>query len=409
MKGSKGVRPADFYDTAREKNNLNWYCYELAIGFEEKLGYYAGRPRFKRWVLAGAVQQMAIDLSKQLRQVIITKELTAASGLLISSQSIKKHMQDAPGTIAEEVASGLNEVIRWQATSCRGCPSHCLKHKDTRCPMFDDPLYATPLGEAGLDEDELLGGDPDDGAGTGIDGQGASMDEYSDDVLEKCVERAIAYWKDFARSDYFSRLTEREKEKSRSIVESFADKMYSYHLATVEKWNVPDMEDVCIDVIPRKMTAEDEFFEAIGPVLSAYFQYLGTRGGILPDAAALSDRARAIGPAIAKTARDPENWGMAKSFAMAAHDAGYDLSNEDDMGKAMAAYNAKALANYLAGKRPGPAGMRPGPAVPGAPDRTRKVGRNERCPCGSGLKYKRCCGRPIALIRTAADGRSKPA
>jgi preprotein translocase subunit SecA len=23
----------------------------------------------------------------------------------------------------------------------------------------------------------------------------------------------------------------------------------------------------------------------------------------------------------------------------------------------------------------------------------RKVGRNERCPCGSGKKYKRCCGR----------------
>jgi uncharacterized protein YecA (UPF0149 family) len=24
----------------------------------------------------------------------------------------------------------------------------------------------------------------------------------------------------------------------------------------------------------------------------------------------------------------------------------------------------------------------------------KKVGRNEPCPCGSGKKYKRCCGRP---------------
>jgi preprotein translocase subunit SecA len=23
----------------------------------------------------------------------------------------------------------------------------------------------------------------------------------------------------------------------------------------------------------------------------------------------------------------------------------------------------------------------------------RKIGRNERCPCGSGIKYKRCCGK----------------
>ncbi|MFH0802059.1 MAG: SEC-C metal-binding domain-containing protein [bacterium] len=24
---------------------------------------------------------------------------------------------------------------------------------------------------------------------------------------------------------------------------------------------------------------------------------------------------------------------------------------------------------------------------------TRKVGRNDACPCGSGKKYKKCCGR----------------
>ena len=25
-----------------------------------------------------------------------------------------------------------------------------------------------------------------------------------------------------------------------------------------------------------------------------------------------------------------------------------------------------------------------------------KVGRNEPCPCGSGVKFKRCCGNPVA-------------
>ena len=25
--------------------------------------------------------------------------------------------------------------------------------------------------------------------------------------------------------------------------------------------------------------------------------------------------------------------------------------------------------------------------------RKRKIGRNDKCPCGSGLKYKNCCGR----------------
>jgi uncharacterized protein len=32
-------------------------------------------------------------------------------------------------------------------------------------------------------------------------------------------------------------------------------------------------------------------------------------------------------------------------------------------------------------------------AVPAQRRTARRVGRNEKCPCGSGLKYKRCCGR----------------
>ncbi|MPZ40799.1 MAG: UPF0149 family protein, partial [Rhizobiales bacterium] len=36
---------------------------------------------------------------------------------------------------------------------------------------------------------------------------------------------------------------------------------------------------------------------------------------------------------------------------------------------------------------------------PLAPRRGRKTGRNEPCPCGSGKKYKRCCGSPEKLAR----------
>ena len=27
------------------------------------------------------------------------------------------------------------------------------------------------------------------------------------------------------------------------------------------------------------------------------------------------------------------------------------------------------------------------------PEKQKKVGRNDPCPCGSGKKYKRCCGK----------------
>lgn len=34
-----------------------------------------------------------------------------------------------------------------------------------------------------------------------------------------------------------------------------------------------------------------------------------------------------------------------------------------------------------------------------------KIGRNQRCPCGSGKKYKRCHGDPTSAVETAAVGR----
>ncbi len=29
------------------------------------------------------------------------------------------------------------------------------------------------------------------------------------------------------------------------------------------------------------------------------------------------------------------------------------------------------------------------------PIKTQKIGRNDPCPCGSGKKYKKCCGRDL--------------
>lgn len=317
---------------------------------------------------------MAIDLSNQLKQIIITKQLTTAASLSITATWVKRHVPGAPNTIINDLVGRLNENIHEQTACCKTCPTHCLKHKDSRCPMFDDLFYSKPLSSNDFNEDEIE-----------EDVDEEDDDEYSDEKLDETVEQAVEYWKEFSTSEFFSGLAENEKEESRYIVESFADNMYSYNAVPVEKWNVRDMEDICTDVMPRKITADDDFFKTIAPVLSAFFQFLGTKGGIIQDAAGLVSRVRAIGPTIVKNARDPENWGMAKSLAMAAKNAGFDISDENDMGRAMMAYNAQALSNYLLKKQNSLAALNAHAAV-------RKIGRNEPCPCGSGLKYKRCCG-----------------
>jgi len=30
---------------------------------------------------------------------------------------------------------------------------------------------------------------------------------------------------------------------------------------------------------------------------------------------------------------------------------------------------------------------------------SRKVGRNEKCPCGSEVKYKKCCGSLVNIVK----------
>lgn len=40
-----------------------------------------------------------------------------------------------------------------------------------------------------------------------------------------------------------------------------------------------------------------------------------------------------------------------------------------------------------------------GPLRPAPMRRVGKVGRNDPCPCGSGLKFKKCCvGKPVGLM-----------
>ncbi|MBL8296635.1 MAG: SEC-C domain-containing protein [Bryobacterales bacterium] len=47
--------------------------------------------------------------------------------------------------------------------------------------------------------------------------------------------------------------------------------------------------------------------------------------------------------------------------------------------------------------------MPPESPEPPQPVRSEKIGRNEPCPCGSTLKYKRCCGNPLRGDSTDFD------
>jgi len=98
--------------------------------------------------------------------------------------------------------------------------------------------------------------------------------------------------------------------------------------------------------------------------------------------------------------KDPANWGMTKTLLMAAHATGVDIRDRKQLEAFMAGYSARLLGPHLfshrAADRPKPVEppalpkeQESGPPTPPSP----KVGRNAPCPCGSGKKFKKCCGR----------------
>ena len=368
----KSLVPSEFLATGEEKKNLNWYFYELAHGFKIQLDACSAYPGRDKLVSDDVARRMAIDLSKRLERILVTKNLTTTRALKVDPGWVKHHLPRAPGALVDELVDSLNDTIREQASSCKGCPTQCLKRKNEPCPLFDDPFYSEFDEHDG--EYEWNGEYLDEG---GWDDE----EEYSDELLEKNVAIATEYWKDFTKSKLYSRLPAQQKEHSLSIIGYFADFMYSYNLVPVERWNVYDLEDVCTNIMPRKVTGDPDYFRAISPVLASFFEFMEPGDSGIEDLSGMARRARELAPVIVKRAGDPRAWGMGKSFAMAALDAGFDITKEDELRRAMNAYNSAAITG--GSNNPARQARLPG---------RKKIGRNDPCPCGSGKKFKRCCG-----------------
>ena len=92
--------------------------------------------------------------------------------------------------------------------------------------------------------------------------------------------------------------------------------------------------------LARKVTRESDFFARVPDVLSDWVNYAGRRRRV--PAAALREAVAAVGDyreEMLDTVGDPESWGPAKAFAVAALDAGVDLTDRDQLEQFVQRYN----------------------------------------------------------------------
>nr|CRH05901.1 protein of unknown function [Candidatus Magnetococcus massalia] len=167
-------------------------------------------------------------------------------------------------------------------------------------------------------------------------------EEYSDERRNEIGEKVHGWGVAFTRSDHFEGLSKVEKEESEPVIIRFADYMYSHLGLAPEAWCIESMVECCTEILPRKVTAEPEFYESVAPVLSAFFRFLD-EDGILPSATLLAQKVDPLGPEIAAIASDPANWGPAKSFAMKAQAAGVVMGSQEEINRFMLQYNQQLL------------------------------------------------------------------
>jgi hypothetical protein len=215
-------------------------------------------------------------------------------------------------------------------------------------------------------------------------------DEYSDEQLRAVLATVNDWCEAFAKSSEFARLSASQQRKTGAITEFFAKHTYEYLGLSPGEWDVDAVEECCTEVLPRKVSAERSFFEAIAPVLSAFFSFLEDQS-LLRNGRALAEAVADMDDEIVTNAEDSGNWGPAKHFVMAAHKAGVDIQDPDALRAFMLQLNLQHFARWsFAGAT---RSSDSDPHAPGPkPEKFRPpADRYAPCPCGSGKKYKFCC------------------
>ena len=163
-----------------------------------------------------------------------------------------------------------------------------------------------------------------------------------EDLLD---EAQIAQWYEaFEQSAQFTNLSTVEQEEAKSTLEMFAEYAFNYRGDQPKDWTIETLKEVCLELFPRKFTAETEYFKVTGAILTQFFGFLEEHQ-YLKTAGQLQREMRNTAPEMVRLAKDPRNWGVAKSMCMQALQAGVDLSNAQAMNEFMTNYNATQLAH----------------------------------------------------------------
>lgn len=172
--------------------------------------------------------------------------------------------------------------------------------------------------------------DTDEQMRKALDDLATRMIKLEGDEESEAKELTNNWIDEFSQSQYFFNLSEYQKENSNFIIDTFIEYMFNYEYVTPNKWTPNNVEEVCLNVVPRKISSEIELFENYGVVLQHFVRFLKEKEYI-NNADKILKTLISITPKISIEASNSGNWGMAKSLMMGAKDSGIDFGDEEEL------------------------------------------------------------------------------
>lgn len=173
--------------------------------------------------------------------------------------------------------------------------------------------------------------------------------EFIDESSELIQQWYKYYGKKFLESDIATlSLSEKQREELPFILGSFCDFCYSYHLQKPGQWTIATIKDVCTNIMPRKVMADERFFCAIVPVLYHFLTWMASEN-YMPMTDSLKHAILSIELEIVNNSKNSNNWGIGKSLMMGAVAKGYDVQNPQAIKAALTYENADELLTSAAG------------------------------------------------------------
>jgi hypothetical protein len=62
------------------------------------------------------------------------------------------------------------------------------------------------------------------------------------------------------------------------IISNFVEGMYNYFSLTPDEWNENAIEEVCLYILPHKISGNSSVFKAIAPILIKFCSFLSDKG-----------------------------------------------------------------------------------------------------------------------------------